>query len=135
MFVHGACYCGSIAFEAIADLDSVTICHCHACQILTGTAYRITVAASAQDFRMVCGIPKKYIKIADSGNKRAMVFCGDCGAPVYSHAAVEDPISYGLRVGSLREREMIIPRKRIWCESALEWSTNLGGFAQFEKEG
>lgn len=131
--VHGSCYCGNIAFEATVDPDSVTICHCNACQRLTGSAYRVTVAARAQDFRLVRGMPKTYVKLADSGNKRAMVFCGDCGSPVYAHAAEENPTSYGLRVGSLREREALIPRKRIWCESALGWSENLGGMAQFER--
>jgi hypothetical protein len=133
--VHGSCHCGCISFEATVDPDSVTICHCNACQSLTGTAYRVTVAASAQDFRLVRGTPKIYVKLADSGNKRAMVFCGDCGSPVYSHAAEESPRSYGLRVGSLREREALIPRKRIWCESALGWSFNLGGMTQFERGG
>ncbi len=133
--VHGSCHCGSIAFEATVDPDSVTICHCRACQVLTGTAYRVTVLADARDFRLIRGVPKVYVKLADSGNKRAMVFCGDCGSPVYSHAAEENPTSYGLRVGSLREREALIPRKRIWCESALGWSADLGGMARFEKGG
>jgi hypothetical protein len=79
------------------------------------------------------GTPKIYVKLADSGNQRAMLFCGDCGSPVYSHAAVEHPTSYGLRVGSLREREALIPRKRIWCESALAWSDNLDGMTRFER--
>ncbi|MDT9000534.1 GFA family protein [Paucibacter sp. APW11] len=133
MKVHGACHCGSIAFEAVADPDSVTICHCQACQTLTGTAYRVTVAADAKGFRLLRGVPKVYIKLAESGNKRAMVFCGDCGSSVYSHAAEGLPASYGLRVGCLREREALIPRRRIWCESALGWSIHLDGMAQFEK--
>ena len=131
--VHGSCHCGAIAFEATVDPDSVTICHCNACQSLTGSAYRVTVAARGQDFRLLRGVPKIYIKTADSGNKRAMVFCGDCGSPVYAHAAEDNPTSYGIRVGSLREREALVPRKRIWCESALGWSTHLGEMAQFEK--
>ena len=52
MQVHGACHCGAIAFEAMVDPLRVTICHCTACQNLTGTAYRVTVAASAQGFRV-----------------------------------------------------------------------------------
>jgi hypothetical protein len=132
--VHGSCHCGSVAFEAMVDPERVTICHCTACQSLTGSAYRVTVAAGARDFRLIRGTPKVYIKLADSGNKRAQAFCGDCGSPVYAHAAVENPTSYGLRVGSLRERAALIPRKRIWCKSALGWSTDLAGMAQLERE-
>lgn len=134
MQVHGSCHCGAIAFEATVDPERVTICHCTDCQRLTGSAYRVTVAASARDFRLVRGTPKVYFKVADSGNRRAQAFCGDCGAPVYAHAAVDSPKSYGLRVGTLREREALVPRKRIWCKSALAWSTRLAGMVEVEQE-
>ena len=132
--VHGSCHCGSIAFDATVDPDSVTICHCNACQSLTGTAYRVTVMASAHNFQLVRGMPKIYIKLADSGNRRALAFCVDCGSPLYSHADVENPKSYGLRVGCLQEREALVPSKRIWCESALKWSNDLSGIIKFEQE-
>ncbi len=132
--VHGSCHCGAIGFEAKVDPERVSICHCTDCQRLTGSAYRVTVAANAEDFRLVRGTPKVYFKVGDSGNKRAQAFCGDCGSPMYAHAAVERPETYGLRVGTLREREALVPRRRIWCRSAMGWSTDLGGMAQVERE-
>jgi len=132
--VHGSCYCGAITFEAAVDPARVTICHCTACQNLTGTAYRVTVAASAEGFRLIRGSPKTFIKVADSGNKRAQVFCGECGSHLYAHAAVENPERLGLRVGCLRERSALVPRKRIWCKSALPWSENLEGMQEMDRE-
>jgi len=134
MRVHGSCHCDAIQFEALVDPQRVTICHCTDCQSLTGTAYRVTVAAGAGDFRLVRGTPKVYFKVGDSGNRRAQVFCGECGSHLYAHAAVESPVSYGLRVGSLRERAALIPNKRIWCRSALPWSTDLSDMAGSERE-
>jgi hypothetical protein len=134
MQVHGACHCGAIEFEATVDTTRVTICHCTACQTLTGTAYRVTVAASAKGFHLKRGAPKTYIKVADSGNPRAQVFCPDCGSHLYSHAAVEKPEQLGLRVGCLQERTALIPRKRIWCRSALTWSENLQGMQEVDRE-
>ena len=134
MQVHGSCYCGAITFEAAVDPARVTICHCTACQNLTGTAYRVTVAASAEGFRLTRGSPKTFIKVADSGNKRAQVFCGECGSHLYAHAAVENPERLGLRVGCLRERSALVPRKRIWCKSALPWSENLEGMQEMDRE-
>ena len=134
MQVHGSCYCGAITFEAAVDPARVTICHCTACQNLTGTAYRVTVAASAEGFRLTRGSPKTFIKVADSGNKRAQVFCGECGSHLYAHAAVENPERLGLRVGCLRERSALVPRKRIWCRSALPWSENLEGLQEMDRE-
>ena len=134
MQVHGSCHCGAIEFEAAVDPARVTICHCTACQNLTGTAYRVTVAASAESFRLTRGSPKTYIKVADSGNKRAHMFCGECGSHLYAHAAVEKPERIGVRVGCLQERTALVPRKRIWCRSALAWSENLRGLQSLDRE-
>jgi len=134
MQVHGSCHCGAIKFDATVDPDRVTICHCTACQNLTGTAYRVTVAASAEGFRLICGSPKTYIKVADSGNKRAQMFCAECGSHLYAHAAVENPERLGLRIGCLEERTELVPRKRIWCKSALPWSENLEGMQEVDRE-
>jgi hypothetical protein len=134
MQVHGSCHCGAIEFEAEVDPARVTICHCTACQNLTGTAYRVTVAASAAGFRLTRGSPRTYVKVADSGNRRAQVFCAECGSHLYAHAAVEKPERLGLRVGCLRERAALVPRKRIWCRSALAWSQNLECLQAVDRE-
>lgn len=134
MQVHGSCHCGAVAFEAEVDPARVTICHCTACQNLTGTAYRVTVAASAKAFRLIRGSPKTYLKVADSGNKRAQVFCAECGSHLYAHAAVENPERMGIRVGCLQERASLVPTKRIWCRSALPWSTSLQGMQEIDRE-
>ena len=134
MQVHGGCHCGAVAFEASVDPARVTICHCTDCQNLTGSAYRVTVAASAEGFRLTRGSPRTYVKVAERGNKRAQVFCSECGSHLYAHAAIERPDRLGLRVGCLQERAALIPRKRIWCESALAWSENLQDLERVERE-
>jgi hypothetical protein len=134
MQVHGACHCGAISYEATVDADRVTICHCTDCQTLTGSAYRVTVPARVEDFRLLSGTPKIYFKVGDSGNRRAHAFCANCGSPVYAHAAEDRPKTLGLRVGGIRERQALTPKKRIWCQSALQWSTDLQGMPEREQE-
>ena len=92
-----------------------------------GLGVRVTVPARVDNFRLVRGTPKVYFKVGDSGNRRVQGFCGECGSPICTHAAEEQPKTYGLRVGCIRERQALTPRKRIWCRSALEWSTDLRG--------
>jgi hypothetical protein len=133
MHVHGGCHCGYITYEADIDPDAVTVCHCTDCQTLTGSAYRVNVRARKQDFKLLSGKPKLYVKTAESGTKRAHGFCPDCGTPIYSTANVADPDSYGLRVGTIRERAQLPPKKRGWCRSALDWSINIESLPQSAK--
>ena len=133
MHVHGGCHCGYITYEAEIDPDAVRICHCTDCQTLTGSAYRVNVQSRKQDFKLLSGKPKLYVKTAESGTKRAHGFCPECGTPIYSTANVADPDNYGLRVGTIRERAQLPPKKRGWCRSALDWSINIESLPQSPK--
>ena len=77
--------------------------------------------ARAEDFRLLSGGPKIYVKVADSGAQRAQAFCGECGAPIYATDA-ERPTVFNLRLGGVTQRAAIPPRRQIWCSSALPWA-------------
>lgn len=132
MKVHGHCHCGNIAYEAEIDPARVSACHCSDCQMLTGSAFRVSVPAPAESFTLT-GTPKTYIKVADSGNRRIHAFCPECGAPVYS-SAISDPPTYSLRVGCLDERADLPPRKQIWCESSMAWAMDLRGIPKVARQ-
>jgi len=133
MHVRGRCHCGQIAYEADVDPEDVSICHCTDCQMLTGSAYRVSVRTSQESFRLLSGQPTSYTKTADSGARRAHSFCPNCGAPTYARAA-ENPTSYSLRVGCLEERASLPPRIQIWCQSAVPWSGDLGAILQIGRQ-
>ncbi|HEY4115326.1 MAG TPA: GFA family protein [Rhizomicrobium sp.] len=82
MNVEGQCHCGRIAYEAVVNENVAGICHCTDCQTFSGSPFRASVPAEAGDFHLLRGEPKTYVKTADSGNKRAQAFCGDCGTPI-----------------------------------------------------
>ena len=65
--------------------------------------------AEKDSFRILKGQPKIYVKTADSGNKRQQAFCGNCGTPIYATSAGDGPKSYGIRVGSIRQRDRLVP--------------------------
>jgi hypothetical protein len=133
MRVHGQCHCGGIAYEADVDPADVSACHCTDCQTLSGSPYRVSVRAPAATFALLRGKPSTYVKTAESGARRVHAFCPDCGAPVYS-AAIENPPAYSLRVGCLRERAQLPPRRQIWCRSAVPWSSDLRGVSAVERQ-
>jgi hypothetical protein len=133
MKVDGQCHCGQITFEADIDPDGVRICHCTDCQTLTGSAYRVNVQTPAAAFVLRSGQPKIYIKTAESGNKRAQAFCADCGTPIYA-AAPQDSPTYALRVGTLKQRAQLRPKRQIWARSALPWTSDIRDVPKVERQ-
>ena len=133
MHVNGSCHCGSIRFEADIEPDKVVICHCDDCQIMSGTVYRISVATPNNLFRLISGVVKSYIKVGESGNRRKMVFCADCGSHLYATNAESDDI-ISIRVGTLSQRKELIPTMQVWCRSAQPWAKNIQAIPGFDKQ-
>jgi hypothetical protein len=123
MRVTGRCHCGAIAYEAEIDPRRVGICHCTDCQMLTGTVYRVSVPAAAQDFKVTRGEPTIYLKrTADSGRVRAHAFCSACGSPMFA-TQPENPHTYTLRIGNIDQRRELAPMRQMWTKSRLPWVT------------
>jgi hypothetical protein len=123
MRIDGRCHCGRVTFEAKVDPATAGICHCADCQMLSGSAYRVSVRAAAEDFKMI-GDVSVYIKTADSGNRRKHAFCPNCGTPICA-TQPDDAVSFTLRVGTIRQRAELAPQRQIYCYSAVPWSANL----------
>jgi hypothetical protein len=124
MKIDGSCHCGRISYEAEINPDYVIICHCTDCQTISGSPYRVTVPAKAENFKLR-GQPKTYVKTADSGNKRVLAFCADCGSAIYS-TSLEDRRVFSLRLGAVKQRAQLIPKYQGWCRSALHWAMDIG---------
>lgn len=127
MQASGRCHCGYIAYEAEIDPEQVIIFHCTDCQTLSASAFRTVAFVSEQTFKILNGNVKTYVKTAESGNQRAQTFCPECGTHIYA-APVDGQGSrtLGLRVGTLRQRAELRPRKQYYCRSALDWVMDLG---------
>lgn len=123
MLINGTCHCGSISFTAEIDPSRVMICHCTDCQVLSGAPFRAIVAASIAKFSLR-GTPKSYVKVAQSGNRRALVFCPECGTPLYA-TAPENSTSVNIRLGCVQQRAELKPAVQIWHHSALPWLADL----------
>ena len=135
MKIDGACSCGSIKIEGEVDPDTVTVCHCTDCQTASGSAFRVAVPVKGDAFK-VSGKPAIFIKTtAESGNPRAQAFCPICGSPLYSTTPGEgQQAMYIVRVGVLKQRDQLVPKRQIWWRSARDWVTGLDGIRKVEKQ-
>ena len=135
MKVEGACHCGYITVEAEVDPEKVSICHCTDCQTGTGSAFRVSVPVPGDKFNTT-GKPTDYVKTtADSGNPRVQAFCPKCGSPIYSTSPGEGKqASYMLRVGILKQRDRLMPKRQNWFRSARSWVTSMDAIHKNQKQ-
>jgi len=135
MKIQGSCFCGAVTIEGEADPAMVSVCHCADCQSGSGTAFRVSVPVSGATFKLT-GTPAVYVKTtADSGNPRAQAFCPTCGSPLYSTAPGEgQQAMYIVRVGILKQRDELTPKRQIWWRSARNWVTGLDSVQKIEKQ-
>ena len=132
MHIDGGCHCGNISYEADIDPEKVIVCHCTDCQALSGSAFRTVAFVPESNFDLQKGSLKIYVKTADSGNKREQSFCPECGTHIYATSVGGDDRVLGLRVGTVRQRAQLRPRKQYWCQSALDWVEDLGAVEKVE---
>jgi hypothetical protein len=128
MRIDGACHCGAISVEGEAYPDKTVICGCTDCQAGTGSAFRVSVPVAGATFTMT-GQPSLYLKTTadNSGNPRLQAFCPRCGSPIYSTTPGDGRQEwYVVRVGILRQRNRLVPRRQIWSRSARPWLGELG---------
>ena len=124
MKVTGSCHCGHITYEAEIDPARVGICNCTDCQVLTGSAFRVSVprqrppSASSPASQGLCQDRRE--------RREAETFVlPELWTPVTASADSDDPPSYSLRVGCLAQKALLPPKRRIWCKSALPWSQDV----------
>jgi len=134
MKITGGCHFGKINYEAEINLDNVVVCHCTDCQSLSGSAFR-TVAFSGKDaFSFLTGEPRIYVVTGDSGSKREQVFCSDCGSPIYSTSVGDCPKIYGIRLGTVNQRNLIKPKKQKWHGSSQSWTHEIRSLPITDKQ-
>jgi hypothetical protein len=136
MKIDGSCACGTIRIEGEADPERTQMCHCTDCQSGTGTAFRVSIPVPGASFKMT-GTPTIFLKTtADSGKPRAQAFCPTCGSPIYSTTPGDGvQPSYTVRVGILRQRDQLIPRRQNWYRSARPWVAGIDSIPKNQKQG
>ena len=125
MKIDGGCHCGFVQYEADVDPEAVYLCHCSDCQSISGGAFRWAVPVAEENFKLLSGKPKTYIKKADSGTTSHQLFCPECASPLYSRSIGDGPKVFNLRLGTARQRAQLPPKKQGWCRSAMPWSGNI----------
>ena len=116
----GGCLCGAVRYEIAGEPVFTLRCHCRDCQRQSGAAHVPAARVPSAGFRILQGIPKRYVTKADSGNDIVRIFCGDCGTPLYVQVGTR-PDLIGLRVCTLDDASWFKPDADIFMKSAQPW--------------
>jgi hypothetical protein len=134
MKIDGVCLCGYVHYEAEVDPRRVAFCHCTDCQINSGSAVGWVVAVVDDRFELKSGTLKTFVKTAESGRRRALSFCPECGTRILAKPVDGEQGTFSLRAGSIRQRTQLRPRAHLWARSAQEWFDDLGELPKIEKQ-
>ncbi len=135
MNVDGGCLCGAITYQAVVDPERCAICHCENCQINSGTAFGWVVHIDDGQFELTSGRLKVFETVADSGRRRCLSFCGDCGTRIHAQTPDEPGTFFGLRVGTARQHHLLAPKQQVWCRSSHTWVFDLPMITRNEMQG
>jgi hypothetical protein len=99
---------------------------------MSGAPLRAVIITHPGTFVLLSGEPTEYRKIADSGNFRLQAFCPHCGTALYATSTGDEPKAYNVRVGALRQRNELVPRRQIFFRSQQPWVNDLNSIPKFD---
>ena len=135
MKINGSCHCGHITYSAEIDPDAVYLCHCTECQSISGSPFRWAAPVPEENFTLVSGQPKIYIKkIFGDGIESRQLFCPDCASPLYSTNSKPGPKSFNLRLGTAEQRDQLKPKIQYWHRSVQGWVDDIDKMEAIETE-
>lgn len=131
--LDGACLCGAISYCCSEPELATAVCHCEHCQRQSGSAFSVLVAVPkgsleiAGEEHMQC-----YADSGESGGSVDRYFCGNCGSPLLSRAAITPDVEY-IKAGTLRDRSWLNPKVHFFCDSAEPWVEIAGDAQKFAR--
>jgi hypothetical protein len=99
---------------------------------MSGAPLRAVLITRPGSFVILSGKPTEYRKVADSGNVRLQGFCPQCGTALYATSTADEPKAYNVRLGALRQRNELVPRRQIFVRSQPAWVSDLNSIPKFE---
>lgn len=85
-------------------------------------------------FRLTRGELKMFVKVAESGRRRALGFCSECGSRILAKPEEGEPGFISLRAGSIRQRSELRPRAQVWARSAQQWIDELPRLPRIDQQ-
>lgn len=113
------CSCRQLMLRTTEEPLRVSICHCHACQRRTGSAFGVQ-ARFREGSVVIRGTSTAYVRAGDTGQSATFHFCPVCGATVYYQLdSVEGLV--GVPIGAFANPDFPAPTISVFEECMHPW--------------
>lgn len=126
MDVSASCLCGAIRFRFVGEPLAFYQCHCNDCQTQTGSAFGLSLIASAEHVKALSGDPRRFRVTLPDGRIKSGRFCGRCAARVWGEPA-RWPQLRVLRPGTFEGPLPWAPYGDLWTDHAQPWVSFTAG--------
>lgn len=131
-YLEGGCACGEVRYRVAAPALFVHCCHCHECQVHTGSAFVLNAMIEASRVELLCGAPKAVAVPTESGNPHDIYRCPACRTAIWSDYGARRTMIF-LRVGTLDDPAAMPPDVHIYTNRKLPWVALPADVPSFEE--
>ncbi len=119
--LEGSCACGMVGFALISRPFFVHCCHCTRCRRETGSAFAINALIETSAIEVDASVLRTAELPSKSGRGQSLVVCAMCSTTLWSHYSSAGEAIAFVRVGALREANLVRPDIHIFTKSKLDW--------------
>lgn len=113
-----SCSCGQLTATCAGEPE-VSVCHCHACQRRTGSAFGAQ-AHFPREAVAINGDSESYTRVSDDGFWCKQGFCRGCGATVF-YEIEHRPGKISIPLGGFAGQALPEPSRSSYDERRLAW--------------
>lgn len=119
-----SCRCGQLTIVCSGEPVRVSVCHCHACQKRSGSAFAAQARFKSDDVE-ISGEERIWEGVADSGNVAVFHFCPVCGSTGYYQARPHSDL-IAVPVGAFADSAFPPPNYSVYEERKHAWLEIIG---------
>lgn len=113
------CSCRQLMLRTTEEPLRISICHCHACQRRTGSAFGVQ-ARFREGSVVIRGNATQYVRVGDTGGSATFYFCPVCGATLYYRLDTVEGL-IGVPVGAFANPAFPAPSVSVFEECMHPW--------------
>jgi hypothetical protein len=130
---EGGCLCEAVRYRLMAEPLTLYACHCTDCQVISGSAFRMSMPVTRASIEITRGQPERVEYAAAGARPKRASRCGACSTWLWGEPA-RAPQLLILRPSTLDDRSWLDPVAHIWVRSAQPWVRIPEGALVFESQ-